>query len=131
MENTFIKRPEWNKHIKGRAIIWYRRECSAYDLAKRINENVTETEYNKAASLLDRIQRYSLAAATQWEKANTYERYCNSKSCEEDEKRLDRRRAKLVKELSAYNAKLVNYGLYPAIVANENDRDLNALHYFD
>lgn len=135
MENTFIKRPEWNKHIKGRAIIWYRRECSAYDLAKRITgENVTETEYNAAFNLLNRIQRYALADAAQWERANTYERYCNSQSCKDDENRLNNRRIKLEKELSRYNVKLINYGLYPSIVATENDgyeRDLYALHYFD
>lgn len=135
MEENIITRPEWNKYIKGRAIVWYRRECSAYDLAKRITgENVTETEYNIAFNLLNRVQRYALADAAQWERANTYEKYCNSKSCEEDEKRLDRRREKLQKELDRYNVKLVNYGLYPAIIhveSNGYERDLYALHYFD
>jgi hypothetical protein len=62
MNENIVTRPVWSKHIKGRAIIWYRRECSAYDLAKRITgENVTESEYRAALALLDRIQRYGLA----------------------------------------------------------------------
>lgn len=135
MNENIVTRPVWSKHIKGRAVIWYRRECSAYDLAKRITgENVTETEYNAAFDLLNRIQRYALASASQWERANNSERYCNSAQCTEDEKRLDKRREKLVKELGRYNVQLVNYGLYPSIVATEENgyqHDLYALHYFD
>lgn len=117
---------------KGRALVWYWRACSAYDLAERKTgaEKVTESDYNAAADLLKRVTRYALADAHQWERANTFERYANSQACEDDEKRLQARRERLQKELNAYGVKMVNYGLYPSIIDGDG-RDLGALHFFD
>lgn len=117
---------------KGRALVWYWRACSAYDLAARLTgaDNVTEIDYNTAKDLLNRVTRYACNAARQWERANIYERYANSQQARDDEKRLDARRERLQSELRAYGVKMVNYGLYPSIV-DGNNYDLNALHFFN
>lgn len=131
MKNVYINRPEWNKSIKGRAIIWYRRYCSAWDMASIIDgENVTETEYNAALALLDSVQRYALADANQWERENSSERYANSAYCAQRERQLNARRDRLNKRLSRYGLQLINYGLYPSIVDSER-RQKYFLHYFD
>ena len=131
MDINYIERPVWNSGIKGRAVIWYRRYCSAWDLASIIDgENVTETEYNAALALLDSVQRYALADADQWERENGSERYANSAYCKQREKQLDARRDRLQARLARYGLRMVNYGLYPTIV----DKDRNTkyfLHYFD
>ena len=131
MENTYVNRPEWNKAIKGRALVWYWRYCSAWDLASIIEgENVTETEYNAALSLLDSVQRYALADAAEWERENSSERYCNSAYHKQREKQLDARRERLQVKLSRYGLKLVNYGLYPSIV-DQAGNTKHLLHYFE
>ena len=131
MDTNYINRPEWNKSIKGRAVVWYRRYCSAWDLASIIDgENVTETEYNAALALLDSVQRYALADADQWERENSSERYANSAYCKQREKQLDARRERLQARLARYGLHLVNYGLYPTIVDKERNTKY-FLHYFD
>ena len=131
MENNFIDRPVWNKAIKGRAIVWHRRYCSAWDLASIIDgEKVTEIEYNAALKLLDSIQRYALADATEWERENSSERYYNSAYHKQREKQLNARRERLQASLQRYNLKLVNYGLYPSIV-DQAGNEKYLLHYFD
>lgn len=130
MEN-YITRPEWNRAIKGRNLVWYWRYCSAWDLASIIEgEKVTEEEYNEALKLLDSVQRYALADAAEWERENSSERYCNSTYHKERERQLDARRERLQKRLSRYGLKMVNYGLYPTIV-DQNNNNKNMLHYFD
>lgn len=130
-QSALMPRPTYYGQ-KGRALVWYWRACSAYDLAARIAgpDGVTAPEYEKAASLLARVTRYACNAARQWERANTFEKYANSQRAKDDEKRLDQRREKLQKELEPYGAKMVNYGLYPSII-DSNGVDLNALHFFN
>jgi hypothetical protein len=131
--NEHIKRPEWSPAIKGRrAEVWHRRYCSAWDLAAIVcgPDSVTEAEYNDALKLLDSCQRYALADAAEWERENSSEKYCNSWYHKERERQLDARRDRLQKRLSRYGLKMVNYGLYPAIV-DENKNDRHMLHYFD
>ena len=132
MESNIISRPLWNPAIKGkRALTWYWRYCSAWDLAHIIcGEQVTESEYNNALKLLDSIQRYALADAAEWERENNSEWYCNSTYHKEREKQLDGRRERLQARLKRYNLRLINFGLYPSIVDN-NNRSLYLLHYFD
>jgi hypothetical protein len=130
MEN-YISRPEWNNAIKGRSLVWYWRYCSAWDLASILEgEKVTEEEYNEALKLLDSVQRYALADASEWERENSSEWYCNSTYHKERERQLDARRERLQKRLSRYGLKMVNYGLYPTIVDQDNN-DKHMLHYFD
>lgn len=132
MNDTYISRPVWTPAIKGRrAETWHWRYCSAWDLASIIDgQEVTETEYNAALALLDSIQRYALADATEWERENSSERYCNSTYHKQREKQLDARRDRLQKRLQRYDLRLVNYGLYPSIVdAAGNTKHF--LHYFD
>ena len=134
MENTctYIQRPEWSRAIKGRALTWHYRHCSAWDLAAIAcgPDRVTETEYNDAIKLLDSVQRYALADANEWERENSSERYCNSEYHKERERQLDARRERLQKRLGRYGLKMVNYGLYPTIV-DETGRNMYMLHYFD
>lgn len=131
METIYIDRPVWNAAIKGRAIVWYRRYCSAWDLAAIVcGEKVMETEYNAALKLLDSIQRYALADAAEWERENSSERYCNSAYHKERERQLDARRARLQASLKRYDLTLVNYGLYPSIV-DQAGNNKYLLHYFD
>jgi hypothetical protein len=131
MERNYISRPEWNKAIKGRSLVWYWRYCSAWDLASIIEgEKVTEEEYNEALKLLDSVQRYALADASEWERENSSEWYCNSTYHKERERQLDARRERLQKRLSRYGLKMVNYGLYPTIVDQDNNAK-HMLHYFD
>lgn len=131
-EKNIVSRPVWSDAIRGRrAEVWFHRAVSAYDLAARLDANVTEEARDTAAKLLDSIQRYALADAREWEQENSSERYCNSRYHKEREKMLDRRRERLEKQLSKYGCKLVNYGLYPSIVDNETGANLYLLHYFD
>lgn len=131
-QNNYIIRPVWTPAIKGkRALTWYWRYCSAWDLASIIcGEQVTETEYNEALKLLDSIQRYALADAAEWEHENNSEWYCNSTYHKERQKQLDTRRKRLQDRLKRYELKIVNYGLYPSIVDN-NGNNKYLLHYFD
>lgn len=123
---------------KGRALVWYWRACSAYNLASIIDgEQVTREEYDKASKLLDSCQRYALANARQSERDSTYENYANSKQREADENRLNRRREKLQKQLARYGLWLNNFGLYPTICYNDEERKNKSpnqtikLYYFD
>ena len=132
MDINYISRPVWTPAIKGRrAETWHWRYCSAWDLASIIDgQEVTETEYNAALTLLDSIQRYALADAAEWERENSSERYCNSEYHKQREKQLNARRDRLQKRLQRYGLRLVNYGLYPSIVdAAGNSKHF--LHYFD
>lgn len=131
MENNYIERPVWNPAIKGRAIVWHWRYCSAWDLASMIDgENVTQEEYTAALKLLDSVQRYALADAAEWERENSSERYCNSAYHQQREKQLDARRDRLQKKPGRYGLMMINYGLYPSLVDCE-DRTHNLLHYFE
>lgn len=131
-EKTSVSRPVWSDAIRGRrAEVWFRRAVSAYDLAARLNPEVTEEFRDAAAKLLDSIQRYSLADAREWERENNSERYQASDLHKERQKALDRRRERLQKQLAKYGCKLVNYGLYPTVVDDETGADLYLLHYFD
>lgn len=131
-EKNVVTRPVWSGAIRGRrAEVWFRRAVSAYDLAARIDTDVTEEARDAAAKLLDSIQRYALADAREWERENSSESYCNSRYHKEREKTLDRRRERLEKQLEKYGCKLVNYGLYPSVVDAKTGADLYALHYFD
>jgi hypothetical protein len=99
----------------------YRRAVWAYDLCKVGAADVSdEQRYRKAVTLLNAVNRYACAAARQWERANTYERYANSRQCELDEKALDDRRAKLQKRLAEYGAHLESFGLHPTIRDSQN-----------
>lgn len=130
----YITRPTYNGPTppRGAALVWFWRACSAYNLAARITgaDKVTQSEYNAARKILDSVQRYALADARQWERANTSERYANSETAREDEKRLTARREKLAAGLARYGVRLVNFGLYPSII-DEDGRDLYALHFFN
>ena len=121
----------WDRsYVSHRAQVWYCRRKSAWELASRIDgEQVTRAEYDAAASLLDRIQRYALAAAREWEAENSSERYCNSRTHAHKEELLDARRDRLQNELKRYGLRLVNYGLYPS-VEDDAGVDQYALHYF-
>ena len=131
MDTNYIERPVWNPAIKGRAIVWHWRYCSAWDLASMIDgENVTQEEYTAALKLLDSVQRYALADAAEWERENSSERYCNSAYHQQREKQLDARRDRLQQRLSRYGLKMINYGLYPSIVDGEG-HTRNLLHYFE
>lgn len=131
MENNYIERPVWNPAIKGRAIVWHWRYCSAWDLASMIDgENVTQEEYTAALKLLDSVQRYALADAAEWERENSSERYCNSAYHQQREKQLDARRDRLQKRLGRYGLMMINYGLYPSLVDCEGQTH-NLLHYFE
>ncbi len=131
-KNNEIMRPVWSDAIRGkRAEVWFHRSVSAWDMANRISPVVTEESKEAAAKLLDRVQRYALADAREWEKENSSERYCNSLTHKEREKMLDRRRERLQKELKEYRINLVNYGLYPSLVDEETGETLSYLHYFD
>lgn len=131
MNTIYIDRPVWNPAIKGRAVVWHYRYCSAWDLASIIDgDEVTETEYTAALKLLDSVQRYALADAAEWERENSSERYCNSVYHKEREKQLDARRERLQKRLDRYGLRLVNYGLYPSIVDGAGNNKY-LLHYFD
>lgn len=129
---NIIDRPVWSKAIKGhRAEVWFRRHCSAWDLAHIVCGNqVSENEYNEALKLLDSVQRYALADAAEWERENSSERYCNSQYHKNRERQLNARRDRLQARLSRYGLKMVNYGLYPTIV-NESGINMYMLHYFD
>ena len=101
---------------KGRALVWYWRAVSAYEMAARLEpDGVTVDGYEAAAKLLDSCRRYALADARKWEADNTYERYANSEQSKKDGERLDARRERLQKRLAAYGLELVNFGLYPTI----------------
>ena len=130
--NEYITRPVWSNAIRGhRNEVWFRRNCSAWDLASIVcGENVTEDEYNEAAKLLDSCQRYALADAAEWERENNSEWYCNSEYHKTREAQLDARRNKLQGRLARYGLRMVNYGLYPTIV-DSNNTDKYMLHYFD
>lgn len=131
-EKTVVTRPAWSNAIRGRrAEVWFRRAVSAYDLAARLDTDVTEEARDTAAKLLDSIQRYALADAREWERENNSESYCNSRYHKARQKTLDRRRERLEKQLAKYGCKLVNYGLYPTVIDAETGVDLYALHYFD
>lgn len=135
-----ISRPSYYGQ-KGRALVWYWRALAAYNLAAIIDgEEVTREEYEAARKLLDSCQRYALADAHQWERANSSERYANSRYCADDEARLNRRREALQKRLARYGLAMHNYGLYPEIVKVDEESNKThlytrangvALYYFD
>ena len=129
---TIIDRPVWSAAIRGhRAEVWFRRSCSAWDLAHIVcGDQVTQEEFTAAAKLLDSCQRYALADAAEWERENSSERYCNSQYHKDRERQLDARRERLQARLARYGLKMVNYGLYPNI-ENESGRNMYMLHYFD
>ena len=130
--NTITTRPEYYGQT-GRALVWYQRHCAAYQLAQRVckPDAVTEGEKAQAMDLLNSVVRYALKDARQWERANTFERYANSRRCKEDEARNDRTRETLQKRLARYSVKLVNFGLYPSTVDAYSGEDLHLLFYFD
>lgn len=132
MTTEYIPYPVWDRTMRGRRNeVLFRRRQSAWRLASRVEgENVTREAYDKACDLLNRIQRYALADAREWEAENSSERYCNSATHAHREKLLDARRDRLRAELRPYGLNLVNYGLYPSVVDGEG-HDLNLLHYFD
>lgn len=132
-ETNYISRPVWDRAtIRGkRAEIWFYRRRSAWELAAIVcGEQVTESEYNAAAKLLDSCQRYAMADANEFERENSSERYCNSKYHMDRIKQLSARRDRLQKQLARYGLEMINYGLYPTIV-NADRRDMGMLHYFD
>lgn len=101
---------------KGRALTWFYRYISAYNMAAIIDgEEVTEEENEKAFNLLKKCTNYALASAHQWERSNTSERYANSEQCQKDKKRLDKKRSELNEQLNRYGLTLNNFGLYPTI----------------
>lgn len=114
---------------KGRDLVKYWRACNSYKLAERQGTPTAE-RVERATILYHKLIRYALADAHQWEYENTSERYANSKQVEIDRARLDKRRATLEKELSAYNLKLHNYGLYPSIIDGEGHQVIT-LYYLN
>lgn len=119
---------------KGRELVKYWRACSAWYLAQRINgEYITVEEYERAQKLLQSIINYALADAREWERANTYESYFNSRTMQENQKRLYARREKLQKSLARYGLYLDNYGLYPTICDADKKQPSRevSLYYFD
>lgn len=139
-EKTLAEYPTYYGQ-KGRALVWLWRARAAYNMARYIDgDAVTVEEVEKARDLLQRLTRYALANAHQWERANNSGHYANSAQCTEDEQRLDRRRSRLIAELSRYGLGLWNYGLYPTIVEVDEEskrthlfKEANGveLHYFD
>lgn len=130
--STISTKPEYYGQT-GRALVWYQRHLAAYRLAQRVckPDAVTEGEKAQAMDLLNSVVRYALKDARQWERANTFERYANSRQCKEDEARNDRTREKLQKRLARYGVKLENYGLYPATVDINTKENLHLLYYFE
>lgn len=132
----FVQRPTWDKFIaenfhKGkRAEIWFWRSLSAWDLANICNYFVSEEEFEKAKKLLDSVQRYVLADASEWERENSSEWYCNSAYHKKREAQLNARRERLQKRLAEYGLRMVNYGLYPSLL-DEAGKEKYFLHYFD
>lgn len=122
---------------KGRALVWYYRALSAYNLAARIDgEQVSREEYDAAAKLLDSCQRFALADAHQWEYVNSSCEYCNSERRKEDERRLNARREALQKRLARYGIKMEYFGLYPSLCYTDPARKYErvfgvSLYYFD
>lgn len=114
---------------KGRALVHYWRACNCYKLAERKGTPTAEA-VETATNLYNRLIRYALADAHQWEYENTSERYANSKQAESDRARLDKRRANLEKELTAYGLRLYNYGLYPSIIDSDGRHEIELI-YFD
>lgn len=114
---------------KGRSLVHYWRALNCYKLAERKGTPTAEA-VERATALYNKLIRYALADAHQWEWENTSERYANSKQAESDRARLDKRRARLEKELSGYGLRLKNYGLYPSII-DSDDRHEIELVYFD
>ena len=101
---------------KGRALVWYYRYISAYNMAQIIDgEQVTEQEYSKAFSILKSCIFYALAYAHKWERDNTSMTYANSEQSKQDDARLEKRYNKLQIELSRYGLHMVYFGLYPTI----------------
>lgn len=103
------------------------RYAAAETLAARGDGDV-----EKAYRLVQRIARYAIADANQWERDNTAELY-NERQSIEAERRLNARRARLDCELSTnYGVRMVNYGLYPSIVAcgNEGAGEVCSIAYY-
>jgi hypothetical protein len=98
----------------------YRFARWAWTLCTHNGEQATRERYEKALTLLTAVNRYACADARQWEAANSSERYCNSKQCEQDEKALDKRRANINKRLAEFAAHLESFGLYPSICNADN-----------
>lgn len=131
-EKVIVARPVWSDAIRGRrAEVWFRRHCSAWDLAQRLHAEVTEEAMIAAKKLLDSIQRYALADVREWEMANESEWYCNSERHQRREAALDKRRERLQLALKPYRITLVNYGAYPTLIDDETQRELYFLHYFE
>lgn len=144
MENEQIKSDNKSLNIiekpvyygqKGRALVWYYRYYSAYNMAQIIDgEQVTEEEYKKAFNILKSCIYYALADAHKWERDNTFERYANSEQSKQDGARLDKRREKLQQSLNRYGLEMVNFGLYPTICDKETHQRTGrniALYYFN
>lgn len=114
-QQNIIEKPVYYGQ-KGRALVWYYRYTSAYNMAKIIDgEQVTEKEYKKAFNILKSCTYYALADAHKWERDNTSEKYANSEQSKQDGARLDKRREKLQQQLNRYGLEMVNFWLYPTI----------------
>lgn len=133
-QQNIIEKPVYYGQ-KGRALVWYYRYLSAYNMAAIIDgEQVTEQEYNKAFNILKSCIYYALADAHKWERDNTFARYANSEQSKKDGARLDKRCEKLQQQLKRYGLEMVYFGLYPTICdcgTHQRTKHNIALYYFD
>lgn len=119
--------------ITKREQVYYNRRRSAVELASMKHENPTDDDIAAAYSLLERVIRYALADAREFEIDNDGETYRNAyrqAQHEHREKLLSARRERLQEELDTYGVRMKNYGLYPSIV-DHTGRDYYMLHYFN
>lgn len=105
---------------------WAARFRSAQQLAA-----MGDGDEEKALDLILRTIRYALADVREWERENTDERYCNSKTAAHRTELLEKRRARLVSEWNVYGLTLVWYGLYPTVTDHEGGSDIIYLPYMD
>lgn len=105
---------------------WTERFRSAKKLA-----TMGDGDEDKALDLILRTIRYALADAREWERENTSDRYCNSKTAAHRTELLEKRRARLQSEWNAYGLMLVWYGLYPTVTDHEGGSDIIYLPYMD
>lgn len=134
-EIEFIEEPYADFLLDSRDHVRYQRARSAFYLARRMESGapsgrVSRKGYDRAAKLLDRIQRFALAHVRQFLKVNTSETYAKSEERVKVDKRLERRFVELDKELSAYGFFLRFLGLSPSIENRDGDH-FNFLHFYD
>ena len=108
--------------------VWADRQVQAEKLSK---SKYFDGDEDAALNLILRTIRWSLRRAHQWERANTYEEYCNSKRCDHDEALIKKLGDSLDHEWKKAGYQIKFYGLYPTIQNIEDKCDEIHLAYFD